>query len=173
MKKRNDLYSSILGGRQKVLGRYRDYYFLVMNEVLNTNRLNHFFEGETIKGDLRLLGIKPTLEVRTIPCGKGCSIYLRAKFEYGEHEYSKDLYKEEMKKNNNAQVCRGLQDFVVRANNTLLKKGAEHGVCSGDDILVEIDDELKVVSVVEDSCLGVLTAEDTFHLWEDVIGVAR
>jgi hypothetical protein len=172
MKKRNDLYSGVLGSRQKVLGRYRHYFFEVMNEVLNTNRLSHFFEGETIKDNLSKLGIKFTFEVRTIPCGSGCNLYLSVKFEHGEYEYSKDLYKEEMKKNNNAQVCRGLQDFVVRANNTLLRKGAEHGVFSGDDILVEIDDELKVVSVVEDSCLGVLTTEGTFHLWEDVIGVA-
>jgi len=59
----------------------------------------------------------------------------------------------------------------VRANNCLLEK--EREVFIGDDILVEMGGELRVVGVVKESCLGVVTTEGLFHLWEDVIGVAE
>jgi len=172
MKKKQCLYNHLLGNRKQVIGRYREYYINNVNYYLTEcTDGSSFFEGESIKSNLSQLGIKPTFEVRTIPCGSGCNLYLRVMFEHGEYEYSKDLYKEEMKKNSNTAVCRELQDFVVRANNCLLEK--EREVFIGDDILVEMGGELRVVGVVKESCLGVVTTEGLFHLWEDVIGVAE
>lgn len=170
-----DLYWCLFGDRVKVIERMRDEFFDYVNDIvlLGDERWDDYFTGDSIIENMRKVGIEPNFDVRTIPFGKGCSLYLKVSFEHGDYEYSKDVYKADLPSNSNAKVCRQVQNFIVEANNALLSQAERKMVFIGDDILVEMGGELRVVGVVKESCLGVVTTEGLFHLWEDVIGVAE
>ena len=121
---------------------------------------------------MREVGIEPNFDVRTILFRKGCRIYLRVSFEHGDYEYSKDVYRADLPSNSNAKVCGQVQNFIVEANNALLGQAERKMMFSGDEVLVEIDGELRVVEVVKESCLGLLTSDGGFYLWENVLGLA-
>jgi hypothetical protein len=174
LKKNQDLYLDYFGDRVKIPERWRDDFFGFVNEsVLAGNwKVNSYFTGDSIIENMREVGIEPNFHLRTTLFGKGCRLYLKVSFEHGDYEYSKDVYRADLPSNSNAKVCKQVQNFIIEANNALLGQAVRKMMFSGDEVLVEIDGELRVVEVVKESCLGLLTSDGGFYLWEDVLGLA-
>ena len=174
LKRNNDLYWDFFRDRVKVIERWRDEFFDYVNDnvLLVDERWNEHFTGDSIIQNMREVGIDPEFHLRTVLFGKGCRLYLKVWFEHGDYEYSKDVYRADLPFNSNAKVCKQVQNFIIEANNALLSQAELKMMSSGDEVLVEIDGELRVGEVVKESCLGLLTSDGGFHLWEDVLGLA-
>ena len=174
LKMTKDLYWDYFGDRVKVIERWRDDFFDYVNDnvMRGEERWDEHFTGDSIIQNMREVGIDPEFRLRTTLFGKGCRLYLKVFFEHGDYEYSKDVYRADLPFNSNARVCGQIQNFIVESNNSLLSQAERKMMSSGDEVLVEIDGELRVVEVVKESCLGLLTSDGGFYLWEDVLGLA-
>tara|TARA_B000000609_G_C24173548_1_gene352110 strand:- start:1333 stop:1854 length:522 start_codon:yes stop_codon:yes gene_type:complete len=173
MKITEDAYSALLHNRQKVLGRYRDYFFGEMNRILNDQYFTNYFMGESIKSQLSKTGLEGAeVRVTSTECGSGCNLYFHVKFSQGGFEYDFPVYKQELSKKGNAFVCKKVQKFIVEANNEVLEN-YEIDKEGHKEMLVENSEgELVLLEIGISNCLGAFDTEERFYLWEEVKGLA-
>tara|TARA_B100000424_G_C22938456_1_gene499333 strand:+ start:1222 stop:1752 length:531 start_codon:yes stop_codon:yes gene_type:complete len=176
MKIVEDAYSVLLGNRQKVLEKYRDYFFSQMNRLINGRyggEIDGYFIGESIKSHLMKTGLeKAEVRVGTTLCGSGCNIYFYVKFSHNGFDYDFPVYVQPLKKRGNAFVCKQVQKFIVEANNTVLEN-YEVDKSGYTEMLVENSEgELVMLEIGISNCIGAFDTEERFYLWSEVKGLA-
>ena len=175
MKIMEDAYSAILHNRQKVIGKYRDYFFNQMNIILNvTNEtfLLGYFDGASIKSQLSKTGIEEAeVRVTSTECGSGCNLYFHVKFSHGGFDYDFPVYKQELSKKGNAFVCKQVQKFIVEANNEVLENYEINKEGYKEMLVENSEGELVLLEIGISNCIGAFDTEERFYLWEEVKGL--
>ena len=172
MKIVEDAYERILHNRQKVLEKYRDYFFAKMNHILNESNHLGYFSGESIRSQLSKTGIEGAeVRVGTTLCGSGCNIYFYVKFSHQGFDYDFPVYKQELKKKGNAFVCKQVQKFIVEANNTVLGNYEVNKEGYQEMLVENSEGELVMLEIGISNCIGAFDKVKRFYLWEEVKGL--
>tara|TARA_B100000282_G_C31572169_1_gene417141 strand:+ start:169 stop:690 length:522 start_codon:yes stop_codon:yes gene_type:complete len=173
MKITEDAYSALLHNRQKVLEKYRDYFFGQMNSILNDQYFTNYFMGESIKSQLSKTGLEGAeVRVTSTECGSGCNLYFHVKFSQGGFDYDFPVYKQELSKKGNAFVCKQVQKFIVEANNEVLENYEINKEGHKEMLVENSEGELVLLEIGISNCLGAFDTEERFYLWEEVKGLA-
>ena len=172
MKIIEDAYSALLHNRQKVLGKYRDYFFTQMNHILNDQYFTNYFMGESIKSQLSKTGLEGAeVRVTSTECGSGCNLYFHVKFSQGGFDYDFPVYKQELRKKGNAFVCKQVQKFIIEANNEVLENYEINKEGHKEMLVENSEGELVLLEIGISNCLGAFDTEERFYLWEEVKGL--
>ena len=173
MKIMEDAYKALLHNRQKVLEKYRDYFFNQMNRILNNPAHFQYFMGESIKSHLMKTGLEEAkVRVGTTLCGSGCNLYFYVKFSHGGFDYDFPVYVQSLKKRGNAFVCKQVQKFIVEANNTVLENYEVEKEGYTEMLVENSEGELVMLEIGISNCIGAFDTEERFYLWNEVKGLA-